>query len=33
MIELIPIKTSGGAIVLGARPVGPIERLRRLLKF
>jgi hypothetical protein len=32
-IELIPIRTSGGAVVLGVRILGPFERLRRLLKF
>jgi hypothetical protein len=32
-IELIPIRTSGGAVVLGVRVLGLVERLRRLLRL
>jgi hypothetical protein len=32
-IEFTPIRTSGGAVVLGVTVLGPMERLRRLLRF
>jgi hypothetical protein len=32
-IELTPIRTSGGAVVLGVTVLGPIERLRRFFKL
>jgi hypothetical protein len=32
-IELIPIRTSGGAAVLGVRVLGPVERLRRFFRL
>ena len=31
-IELTPVRTSGGAVVLGVTMLGPMERLRRFFR-